>query len=103
MAYFGYGTFKQSLLEHIEWEVKHENIDAFEAVQEVTEVLAYMANNAYRRDDALKVMFEQAKQAAKEELLSELNKVSEKLATPELIVPTPPSPTPIKPSRRKRS
>ena len=72
MSQFGYGTFKQDLLEYIERESKQHGIDTFDAIGEVSEVLSYLALNAWYRDEALSNLYEKAKSDARQELINKI-------------------------------
>jgi hypothetical protein len=69
---FGDGTFKQRLLEHIMDECEQEGYDLFRGAEETMEVVSHLTSVAFRRDKALKEMYEQAKEAARRELMAKL-------------------------------
>jgi hypothetical protein len=71
-THFGDGTFKQRLLEHIIDECEQEGYDMFRGAEETMEVVSHLASIAFRRDKALSEMYEQAKDAARRELMAKL-------------------------------
>lgn len=73
-SFFGYDTFKQRILDHIIYECEQAGIDTFQGVEETMEVVSHLASSAFRRDEALKRLYEQAKEDARRELVAKLSK-----------------------------
>ncbi len=69
---FGYGTFKQRLLDYIVDECRDEGYDLFRGIEEVMEVVSYLSGIAFQRDEALKKIYEKAKEDARRELIEKL-------------------------------
>jgi hypothetical protein len=73
---FGQGSFKQEMLDRIISECETFDYDLFRGIEETMEVLSHLMCSAYRRDEALKKMYEQARLAAKAEIVAQLNQWS---------------------------
>lgn len=73
MSQFGDRTFKQEVLEFIVDEAKTHNLDLFQAVEGVMDVVSHLALTAFRKDAALARMYERAKEEAKAELMKKMN------------------------------
>lgn len=72
MSTFGDRTFRQEVLEYIQDEAKIHNLDHFQAVEALMEVVSCLVINAFRRDEALAKMYQDAKEAAKKELIARM-------------------------------
>jgi hypothetical protein len=73
---FGQGSFKQAMLDWMLSEGERAGIDLYQSIEEMMEVLSHLMCSAYRRDEALKKMYEQARNDAKAEIVSKLNQWS---------------------------
>ena len=71
-SFFGHGSFKQRLLEHIIDECESEGFDMFRGAEETMEVVSHLASIAFRRDVAIKELYEKAKSDAMNELIAKL-------------------------------
>lgn len=69
MSWFGDGTFKQDVLGWIESERDNHGKSKPEAVEEVAEVLAYLARTAFSRDEEMERVRAEAYEAAKRDLV----------------------------------
>jgi hypothetical protein len=71
---FGSGNvdFKEGLLEWITEQCDERRIDALQAIEDVLEVVSYLAMHAHRRDSVIRDLYEKAKRDAREELASRL-------------------------------
>lgn len=49
MSEFGYGTFKQDLLDEINYKADQHGVDRLTAISEAMEVISYLARNAFTR------------------------------------------------------
>jgi predicted house-cleaning noncanonical NTP pyrophosphatase (MazG superfamily) len=74
MSQFGHGSFKQNLLEHLLETAEDRQIDLLYTIEQVMEVVSHLASIAYKKDNAVKEIYEQAKEDAKRELLAKINK-----------------------------
>ena len=72
MSAFGDNTFKQQILEEIEFRIDEHKIRRSEAVAEVAEVLTWLSRTAFNWDEAIKRIYEEAKEEAKRELQQKL-------------------------------
>ena len=72
-SWFGEGSFKQRLCDHIIEECEAEGYDLFRGAEEAMEVVSHITSIAFRRDKALNEMYEQAKRDAKKELMDKIN------------------------------
>ena len=72
MSAFGDGTFKQQILEEIEFRIDEHKIRRSEAVAEVAEVLTWLSRTAFSRDKEIKRVWVEAKEEAKRELQQKL-------------------------------
>jgi hypothetical protein len=72
MSTFGDRTFRQEVLDYILDEAKIHNLDHFQAVEALMDVVSHLAINAFRRDKALAQMYQDAKEAAKNELIAKM-------------------------------
>lgn len=74
MSEFGYDTFKQDLLDEINYKADQYKMDRLETISEVLEVVSYLARHAFSKDEALEKMKEWAYEEAKRDILAKLNK-----------------------------
>lgn len=72
MSYFGDGTFKQSVLEEIEYRAKDNGMSKPDAASEVAEVLAYLCQSAFNRDEEMERVRVAAVSEARREMLAQL-------------------------------
>lgn len=91
---FGQDTFKQAMLERIIGESERAGIDLYQGIEETMEVLSHLMCSAFRRDEALKKLYERAKNDAKDELITRLNQ--------HVGSPNAPDNSSSKPSTRRR-
>lgn len=70
---FGDGTFKQELKDVIIELANTHKLDMFSAIEASMEVLSHLMINAFRKDEALKELYERAKSDAKAELVQKLS------------------------------
>jgi streptomycin 6-kinase len=68
MSAFGDGTFKQNILEEIEYRMKDHNMTRREVASELAYVLAYMCDSALWQDEEIAKVKAQAKIDARKEL-----------------------------------
>lgn len=74
MSWFGDGTFKQDVLDAIEDARENFGMTKPDAVQDVAEVLAYLAGSAFNRDEEIERVRAEAYEQAKRDLVSKINK-----------------------------
>ena len=72
MSTFGNDSFKQQILDEIEFRIDEHKIKKSEAVAEVAEVLAWLSRSAFNRDEEIKRVRAEAKEEAKRELQQKL-------------------------------
>ena len=78
MSYFPEDSFKQRLLDWVEYEISYEKISRPDVVSMVAEVLSHLADTAFSRDEEIKrirtEVADEMYQKAKEDLIRNLSK-----------------------------
>lgn len=73
MSWFGDGTFRQDVLEDIEVRMEQHSVSRVDAVSQVAEVLAHLADSVLFKDAALNKLREQAVAEVRRELMAKIN------------------------------
>jgi hypothetical protein len=73
MSWFGDGTFKQDVLDHVESEINMHNLSRADAIAQLLKVVQHIAETAFSREEALAKAFDDDKKAAYREIRAKIS------------------------------
>jgi len=71
---WGDNDWRERVMSEVEYQMKDGKFDTIVAAQGLLDIAQYMMSRSYNRDEVMKKLYLDAKEAARKELLEKLNK-----------------------------